>query len=160
MRRLNAGIAVAGVAAVTAYASGAALQILVLDPRAAAPTRTLAEIHADMAAAGESPGTVAVLVSLGLGVALSILLAVLAARRPDATPRALASAFLGMVALGAPAYFVASFGPGMALADTHLISGGDHTPWGLALYAVSLVAVGGLAAIAVTSAARRASVPA
>lgn len=35
---------------------------------------------------------------------------------------------------------MASFGPGMALADTFLISGGNHSLWYLPLYAVSALA--------------------
>lgn len=47
-------IAAVGTALVTAYAGLAALQILVLNPLAAAPGRNLDEIGEDMAAAGES----------------------------------------------------------------------------------------------------------
>lgn len=144
-RRAVLVIAVAGTVAVVTYAVVAALQILVLNPRAGAPGLSLEQIHADMAAMNEAPGTVGVLIFLGLGVVLALGLLVLLATRADATPRAAAYAYLLMLALGAPVYFVASFGPGMALADTYFISGGDHTPWGAVLYCVSLAALVGVA---------------
>ena len=51
------------------------------------------------------------------------------------------SRFLVLLALGAPAYFWANFGPGMALADTFFVSGGDHSPWSAPLYVTSGLAV-------------------
>jgi hypothetical protein len=41
----------------------------------------------------------------------------------------------------APGHIVAAFAPGMSLADTFMISGGDHAPWGMALYLVSAAAL-------------------
>lgn len=138
-------IALVGTAAVAIYATVAALQIVVLNPLAGAPGLSLEQIHADMAAMNESPGTAGVLIFLGLGVTLALGVLVLLVRRADATPRVAAYAYLLMLALGAPVYFVASFGPGMSLSDTYPISGADHTPWGAVLYGVSLLALIGVA---------------
>ncbi len=54
---------------------------------------------------------------------------------------------LAVLALGAPAYFWGAFGMGMDLADTFMITGGDHSAVPPVLYAVSgwaLVALVGL----------------
>lgn len=61
--------------------------------------------------------------------------------------------FLALLMLGAVGYFVASFGAGMALADTFGISGADYSPWARPLYVVSALAavaivVGGAVAVA------------
>ncbi len=63
--------------------------------------------------------------------------------------RSVAAAYLVLLVLGTPAYWVASFGPGMALADTYAISGADSSPWPAPLYVTSglaLVALAGLLA--------------
>jgi hypothetical protein len=54
-----------------------------------------------------------------------------------------------MIVLGTPAYFFASFGPGMSLADTYPISGGDHSPWARPLYAASALALLALVGVVV-----------
>ncbi|NYE20409.1 hypothetical protein [Microbacterium immunditiarum] len=152
-RRLTIGIAISGTLLVTAYAVLAALQIIVLNPLAAVPSATLREIHAEMARMGESPGIPVTIGILGLGVLLAGGLLALFAGRADATPFAAATAHLLMLVLGAPAYFVASFGPGMALADTFLISGADYVSWAFAHYATSGIALLALlGAIAIGSA--------
>src|SRR5690606_23105834 len=111
-------------------------QIFALNPEAAVPGVPLEQIRADMAAAGESmhPG-------LGIGIMavgplIALLLLVLAVRRTDATPIAIAVAYLVLLGFGPLAYFAAAFGPGMSLADTYGISGADYSPWALPLYAV------------------------
>ncbi len=74
-------IAAIGTTLVTAYAGVAALQILVLNPLAAAPGKELDQIRADMAAVGESlstPMAVGILsVGVGLAVVTFVLIAVL-----------------------------------------------------------------------------------
>ena len=40
-------------------------------------------------------------------------------------------------------------GPGMALADTYGIGGGDHSPWAWPIYVVSALALAGLVAVVV-----------
>ena len=153
MRRQRAAtvwIAAGGTALVIAYAGLVALQILVLNPLAAAPGKSLTEIEADMAAMNESLGAGFVLGILGFGVLLALFLLVLLAMSRDATPIAAAYSYLAMIMLGAPVYWVASFGAGMGLADTYGISGGDHSGWALVLYLTSLaalVAIVGLLAV-------------
>lgn len=151
-------ICVAGVLAVTAYAALAAVQILVLNPLAAAPGGlSLDEVRAAMSNAGESLMPQTVLGILGAGVCLGVGTAVvcLLTRAPAVVA---GMTFLALLMGGAPAYFVASFGPGMGLADTFGISGADASPWALTLYAVSaLSAVGVLVGAAVTSRRREPS---
>ncbi|WP_101848157.1 hypothetical protein [Zhihengliuella sp. ISTPL4] len=145
-------ISIAGVLAVTAYAALAAVQILVLNPLAAAPGGlSLDEVRAAMSNAGESLMPQAVLGILGAGVCLGIGTAVVCVVT-RVHPIVPAMTFLAVLMGGAPAYFVASFGPGMGLADTFGISGADASPWALPLYAVSaLAAVGVLIGAALTS---------
>lgn len=137
MPRPTLWISVGGVIAITAYAALAALQILVLNPLAAAPgDLSLVEIRAAMSDAGESLMPTTVLGILGAGVCLGIGTAAVCilTRSHPIVPT---TTFLALLIGGAPAYFVASFGPGMALADTFGIGGGDASPWAVPLYAVS-----------------------
>lgn len=149
MQISTAQVAVIGVTAVTAYAGLAALQILVLNPLAAAPGSSLDAIYAEMDAAGETMPVTMPLLMLGAGVAAAITVAVLSIRSRLA-PAHSALLFLLLLILRTPGYFVASFGPGMNLADAFMISGGDHSRWSLVLHAVSL----GAAAAAVVLALR------
>lgn len=148
-------IAGVGTLAVLAYAMLAAVQILVLNPLAAAPGATLDQISQDLADAGEHISTGFVIGFLALGPALAIVVLLLVARRADATVPAVASAYLLLLVLGTPAYFVASFGPGMALADTYWISGADQSPWAIPLYITSLLAIAGLLGLVMASVMRR-----
>ncbi|WP_226531063.1 hypothetical protein [Microbacterium paraoxydans] len=151
-RRRTLWISLAGVAAVTAYAALAAVQILVLNPLAAAPGLTLDEIRLAMADAGESLGHGAVFSVLGIGVVLAVAVAVASVvRRAD--PVVPAMTFLALLMFGVIGYFVASFGAGMGLADTFGISGADYSPWAGPLYVVSAlsavaIVVGGVVAVA------------
>lgn len=149
MPRHTLWISIAGVLVVTAYAALAAVQILVLNPLAAAPGLTLEGIRAEMAAVNESLGHEVVFFVLGIGVALAVGVAVVSivAKAPPIVP---GMAFLAVLMFGAFAYFAASFGAGMGLADTFGISGADHSPWARPLYAISVLAavsiiVGGIA---------------
>lgn len=141
--RHTLGVSLAGLGAVAAYAALAAVQILVLNPLAAAPGLTLAEIHGAMSDAGESlgPGMVLGILGIGVVVAAGIAVSCLVNRTRPIVP---AMTFLALLTGGAPAYWVASFGPGMGLADTFAISGADASPWALPLYAVSALAAVGL----------------
>ena len=134
-------VAVLGTVLVFLYATLAAVQILVLNPLAVAPGTSLEQIHADLAQAGESLGTPFVLAFLSLGPALSVLLMFLLARQPRVGARATGIGYAVLLAFGAPASFIASFGPGMALADTYLTSGADHSGWSSVLYGVSALAL-------------------
>lgn len=133
-------VALVGTVLVLAYAILAVVQILVLNPVAAAPGRTLAEIHRDVETADQSlmPGF-AVGIPL-LGVVLALLLGVLGVRRRVPTSTS-ALGYLTLLAAGTPAYFMASFGAGMSLADTYGISGGDHSRWSWVLYGTSAAAM-------------------
>lgn len=139
-QRLRFRISIVGVLAVVAYATWAATQILVLNPLAAVPGRSLADIRAELAAAGEGPNDVLVFVVLGIGVVLAVVLAVIAVST-RAAPRLVVMLFLALLMLGTPGYFVASFNAGMSLADTFAISGADVSPWAAPLYIVSAVSV-------------------
>jgi len=144
-----------GTLLVTAYAGLAALQILVLNPLAAAPGKELDQIHADMAAAGESMSTPMALGVLSAGVGLGIVLFVLIALSRNSTPQAAVLGYLVLLIFGTPAYFIASFGAGMGLADTYGISGGDYSPWAQALYLISLLAFVSALTIGVIDLSRR-----
>lgn len=148
-------IAIVGFAIVAAYAVLGALQILVLNPLAAAPDLALPEIQAAVAEAGESlpPFPVIIFVSLGLLLAAHVMLYAIAA--PDPRPGIVAIMMLVILALGAPAYFAASFPAGMALADTFMISGGDHSRWSALLFLTSATAL--VCAVALTLRAHRAA---
>ena len=147
-----------GFVAVVLYGVFGAVQILVLNPLAAAPGRTLAEVYALVDAAGEPIPVAPVLVVLGFGVLLGAVIAALSFR-PRATTAAVSLGILGILAGGAPAYFVASFGPGMALADGLETTGADHSQWSILLYAVSLLAVAGMVVVGMGT-SRRTNVPA
>ncbi|MCA1306660.1 hypothetical protein LC082_07105 [Microbacterium esteraromaticum] len=136
-------VALAGVVAVALYAVWAAVQIFVLNPLAAAPGLTLDEVYAEMAAVGETMPVGFALGVLAVGVVIAIVIAVLG-MRADLDPDVLMLLFLIVLVLGAPAYFVASFAPGMSLADTFFISGADASPWAASLYITSLLASAGI----------------
>lgn len=134
--------AIAGILLVAAYAGLGALQILVLNPLAAAPGLTLDEIHAALAATGESVSPVSVIIFVCLGLLLACAVGGYAITAPHASPVLVAILVLLIIAFGAPAYFAASFSTGMSLADTFLISGGDHSGWSTLLYVMSATALG------------------
>ncbi|PKI91630.1 hypothetical protein CW368_06880 [Actinomycetales bacterium SN12] len=137
-------VSVIGLIAVTAYAVLAALQILVLNPLAAVPGASLGGIYAEMDAVGETMPVTLPLLLLSVGVVAAIVVAVLSIRA-RLQPAHSALLFLLLLILGTPGYFVASFGPGMSIADAFGIGGGDHSRWSFLLYAVSLAA--GVAAV-------------
>lgn len=139
-RAKSVTVAVVGVIVVAAYATLAGMQILALNPLAASPGSTLREVHRDMAAANESLNVPFVLGLLAVGVLLAIAALIAVVLRAIGTVTT-ALVLLVLLALGAPAYFIASFGPGMALADTYGISGADQSPWAIPLYWVSALAI-------------------
>ena len=153
-RRQALWISIVGVLAVTAYAALAAVQILVLNPLAAAPGLTLDEIRSEMSSAGEDLGQGTVFFILGIGVALAVAVAIVSmVGRAD--PAVTAMVFLALLMLGALGYFAASFGAGMGLADTFGIGGADYSPWARPLYAVSALAAAAIVIVAVVTVARR-----
>ena len=160
--RIAVVIALIGTSFVIVYAGLAALQILVLNPLAAAPGKELHQIRTEMAAVGESLSAPMAVGVLCAGVGLAVVTFVLIAVGGDANPRAAAFAYLVLLMFGAPAYFVASFGAGMGLADTYGISGADYSPWARPLYLVSFLALLGaltLGAIDLIRRFRRSTTP-
>lgn len=137
--RGRVAVALVGTSLVLAYATLAVVQILVLNPLAAAPGRTLPEIHRDLEAADQSLSPVLAVGIPALGVVLALALGVfgMRSRTPVFT---LALGYLALLIAGTPAYFVASFGAGMSLADTYFIGGADHSPWSWPLHATSAAA--------------------
>ena len=138
-----------GTALTTMYAGWAAVQILALNPLAAVPAHSLAQIHHDLRIAGESLGTLSVVAVLTIGVGLAAASLVFTLTHRGMTVRAVAAIYLVLLSFGAIAYVTASFGAGVALADTYGISGRDaglgavplYTTSGLALLAVLTQAV-------------------
>lgn len=147
-------VALVGTLAVVAFATLAAVQILVLNPLAAAPERTLPEIHAELARWDESLGTPWVLGLLAIGIGLAAWMLVSAWRAAPSMTTTYLAGYLGLLVLGTPAYWLASFGAGMALADTFATTGGDHSPWAIPLYITSGIAWLSLVTLLVRSGVR------
>lgn len=147
-------VAVVGVVTVTLYAACAAVHALVLNPLAAVPGRTLGEIVVDIEASHDALGTWSALAVLLGGVLIA--LTILAITWLSAAPRPchVASWFLGMLAAGSPASFMASVGPATAVADAYGVSGADASPSGLVLHLVSAVAFLALVGVLVHDARR------
>ncbi|MGO4488792.1 hypothetical protein [Microbacterium sp. 2RAF4] len=152
-QRRTLGISIVGVLAVTAYAALAAVQILVLNPLAAAPGLTLEEIRFEMSGAGESLMLGQVFLILGVGVVLAVVLSIVVVAT-GVHPLVAAMCFLALLMLGVIGYFAASFGAGMGLADTFGISGADYSPWARPLYAVSALSATALVAVGIVTAMR------
>ena len=148
---------VVGVMVIAAYAVVGAMQILVWNPLAAVPGKSLQQIEAEMVAVGESLGEPVVygFVVIGIGLALAVLGAALLGR----IKRVKTVLILGLVllTLGAPAYWLASFTAGMSIADTFATHGGDHAPWGGVLLKFSLGALLALLPAALLGRRRRLS---
>ncbi|MGC5173186.1 hypothetical protein ACLQ2Q_21300 [Microbacterium sp. DT81.1] len=147
-------LAATGCLVVCGYALLALVQILWLNPLAAVPGAEIDQIWEDMAAANESMQTPMVVFVMALGplLAVGLLVAVLFTRIP---PTVVAVVYLLLLALGPIAYFAASFGPGMGLADTYGIGGADYSPWARPLYAISVLALAALVGIGIVSVVRR-----
>lgn len=147
-----------GTAAVVAYAAFAALQIQVLNPLATVPGSTLREIHAAVGQSADTMGWGLMIVALLIGPLIAAAVA-LFGMRGLLRAGTVVMIMLALLALGSPAYFVASFPAGMTLADTFMVDGADHAPWANILHAVSLLAVVALAAVMIFQAVRAARDP-
>lgn len=145
-RRSRVLVAAAGLTVVTVYAIIALVQILVWNPEAAVPDLTAAEVRREVGAANQGPPNGFVVAVIAVGPALGLVFLLMFALT-DTDVWSVVSAYLALLLLGIAGYFVASFGPGMGLADTYGISGGDHAYGGAALGVVSLLAMLGLLAI-------------
>lgn len=151
MRMQTLWISIAGVLAVTIYAALAAVQILVWTPLASAPGLTIDQVGAELSGAGESIDAPTTITILGVGIVLALALGVIA-MTSRAAPMIAAAGFLSLLMLGAPGLFLASFAPGMALADTFMISAGVSLPGVRAFYIISafaaaLLMLGGVVAV-------------
>ncbi len=148
-------VAGAGVAVVVLYAALLALNALVLDPLAAVPGSSLAEIYRHVDAAGNSTtqDVVGVAVTAGIGVLLGVGGAVLGlvARLPAMT---IAVVHLGVLAAGACATFQSMFFLAFDVADSYPVSGAAHTVWSGVLYGTSLTALVGIGVVLCTTLVR------
>lgn len=147
--RFSLTTAICGTLLVFGYALLAVFQILWLNPLAAAPGMQLNQIWEDVAAANESMHASVVIGIMAIGPLVAILVLVTVALRPNIVPLVIVVVYLLILIHGAIAYFWASFGPGMSLADTYGISGGDHSPWAIPLYLTSAAALVSLLGIGV-----------
>lgn len=159
-RRRGVVTGLIGVVAIAAYATAGALHTLVWNPLAAAPGRSLEEVHAALARADESLGEPAVLAWAIIGVVLAAAVLLLAVLLPTMPPPVVLATDLWLLALAAPAHMFVAFGAGMSLADTFGIGGGDHAPGGALLYGISAAALLTLLALGVRSAVRARHAPA
>ncbi|OIH99351.1 MULTISPECIES: hypothetical protein [unclassified Curtobacterium] len=150
MGRTRIVVGVVGTLVVAAYAALLAVNALVLDPLAAVPGQSLAQIHAELTRQGFSVrgDTVAVVVVALIGVLLAAVLSVLllVTRAPA---HVIAAVLLAVVVMGTPASYVAAIAIGMDVADAFGVGGGDHTIWAGVLYVTSLVALVGIPVVLV-----------
>ncbi|WP_442960703.1 hypothetical protein [Pseudarthrobacter sp. MM222] len=140
-----------GLMLVTVYAVAGTLQTLVWNPLAAVPGATMAEIHAGLDRANESLGAPVVIVWAVVGVLLAAIVVVGAVQRPDLPVKNVLVIDLLLLVLAAPSHWYAAFPAGMGIADAFATHGGDHAPWGLALYASSAMALAALFVVAMIS---------
>jgi hypothetical protein len=130
-----------GVLVVAGYALVGVLQVLVWNPLAAAPGAALGEINAHLERANETLAAPLVLGWALTGTALATGVLVAALRRHITTVRGVVALDLLILVLAAPSLWLASFPAGMGIADAYGTTGADHAPWGMALYALSAVAL-------------------
>lgn len=152
-RRSRVLTALVGLVVVTAYAVVALVQILVWNPEAAVPGLSAAEVWREVGAADQGPPNAFVVGVIVVGPLLALVFVGVFALT-DVGVWAVVSCYLGLVVAGVAGYFVASFGPGMGLADTYGITGGDFSFGGAALGLVSLLAMLGLVSVFVGGAIR------
>ena len=140
---------------VACYATVMVVTVLVLEPLAAMPGLTYAEVVAGLEADDTSMTTqvVVLLVLALLGISASVAVSAAGLRRA-VLPGTTLQLQLAVLALGAVAYFWGSFGVGMGLADAFGIDGGDHSAVPAYLYALSGAALTVLAGIYVRLGAR------
>ena len=150
-RRIVAIVAGGVLATITVGALGVA-HILVWNPLAKVPGRTLEQIYAEMAAAGEGTGWPFVAIWCACWFAGCVVLVVSAIRSRRAgtlrVRRALAASLM-LVGLTVVTSWFAGFGMGMGLADTFMTSGYDAAISGPILIMVGQVAIIGAILVAV-----------
>jgi hypothetical protein len=143
--------ALGGFLLVAAYAVAGTLQTLVWNPLAAVPGATLEEIHAGLDQANESLRAPIVIVWAVMGVLLAAVVVVGAVQRSVLPVQKVLVVDLLLLVLAAPSHWYAAFPAGMGIADAFATHGGDHAPWGRALYAVSALALAALSVVAMKS---------
>ena len=145
-------VALVGLVLVAGYAVVGTLHTLVWNPLAAVPGATMEEIHAGLDQANESLGAPVVIVWAAVGVLLAAGLVVVGAgKRSDLPAKTVLVIDLLLLVFAAPSHWCAAFPAGMGIADAFATHGGDHAPWGIALYAASALALAALFAIAVVT---------
>ncbi|MDB5243809.1 MAG: hypothetical protein JWP57_4435 [Spirosoma sp.] len=140
-----------GFLVVSAYAVAGTIQTLVWNPLAAVPGATLKEIHAGLDKANESLSAPVVIVGALIGVRLAALVLICAVQQSDLPVQKVVVVDLLLLVLAAPSHWCAAFPAGMGIADAFATHGGDHAPWGMALYAVSAMALAALSVVAMVS---------
>lgn len=138
-------IAAGTVAVVAAIVGLGILHVTVWNPLAKLPGMTLDEIYAGLAAAGESPSPVLLVLWAGGALASAVAVAVFALlpERMVGTRRSPRRLFvLGLAAVAGTGLSVvmAGFGMGMSIADAFGTDGGDAGPVGSAIVLVGLAA--------------------
>ncbi len=138
-----------------AYAALMAVESLVLDPLAAVPGQSLAQIHAHLTHEGMDVAadisSVLTFSAIGVLLALAVAFFGLLVRAPVA---GLVIAFLSLLGLGAVAAFRNGFALGMDVADAYGTSGGAHTIWPGVLYITSVAALVAIPVVAIVAARR------
>lgn len=133
--------AAGGFTVIAAYAITGVLQILVWNPLAAVPGATLGQIRTNMTLAHEPLVADGVVIWAAIGMVLAAVVLVVTIVRHMSAVGPVVAAYLVLLVFAAPGHFFVAFGPGMSIADTFMISGGDHAPWGVVLYLVSAAAL-------------------
>ncbi len=136
-----------------AYAVVGYFHILAWNPQAAVPGTTLDGIHRQLAdnAASLSEPLVLAWAAFGCLAAVVVLVVSLLGRLPSV--RVAANWHLGLLALAAPALYIASFSANTALEKTFAVRG--SSPWGMVLYGISAAAGAALLVVPVRDALRR-----
>ena len=136
-----------------AYAVVGYFHILAWNPQAAVPGTSLDGIHRQLAANGASLSEPLVIAWAAFGclAALVVLAVSLLGRLPSVWVAA--NWHLGLLALAAPALYIASFSANTALEKTFAVRGAS--PWGMVLYGISAAAGLALLVVPVRDALRR-----
>lgn len=138
------GISLAFLALTIAVVVFGVLHILVWNPSAKVPDLSLAQIHAQMDAAGESAGQFMLWAWAGGSIALASAFVLACAVPRLARFLSLRRIYVvGLLLVGWTAIFhyVAGFNMGMSLADTFAVSGGDAAVGGLLLAITGQIAL-------------------
>ena len=142
--RSTVWIAILGVLAVVLYAVVAGVNIFVLNPLAAVPGSSLRQIYWEVEASQEGGRQAFSGIVLATGCVLALVVAA-AVIRARLSPNGALILMLTILAMGAPAYVIASTPMRLSVAHAHYVNDAELTPWPLVLYGVS--ALSGLAVV-------------